>query len=402
MNDFSVLYDFENIAIPFIVLEELDELKESSNEKRRYQARTAIRGIDEFLKTKEIKFIPKNGSAKNNDDAILNSVFLFKESNTQVEITIVTNDINLKIKSIAANLKSISWSKEKEESIETKPIEIELSDEQIDFLYRNRYIDFYPLKPNQTIIATSKEKNQSALCVYQNNTIKLIQNFNKHFYKKCNDLFAKRPNWFVPRSKEQQFAQHFLFDKDVPMLTMTGKAGVGKTGLSISAGLYQTVVEEKYKKIIITRSLQPMGKEIGFIPGDKNSKLSPWLASFKDNLEYILGDKHEFENLVEDGVLELEAPTFIRGRSLRDCFVVIDESQNMDLHEIKTILTRIGENSKIVFLGDVEQIDGKHLNKENNGLSQLIQKMSGQPLVSHIHLTKGERSSLATIASELL
>jgi PhoH-like ATPase len=212
-------------------------------------------------------------------------------------------------------------------------------------------------------------------------------------------------SWGIkPRNKEQTFAYELLFDESIPLVTLIGRAGSGKTLMAIAAGLEQTLGmgENKYKKLVVSRPVQPLGKDIGFLPGSMEEKMMPWLMPLQDNMEYILGDKTMFKVYLEKGQVEIEALTYIRGRSISNAFIIIDEAQNLTAHEVKTIITRVGENTKIVLTGDIEQIDNVYTNETSNGLTYAIEKFKGSVLSGHITFTKGERSKIATLASKIL
>tara|TARA_Y100000589_G_C27131733_1_gene620869 strand:- start:864 stop:1598 length:735 start_codon:yes stop_codon:yes gene_type:complete len=207
-----------------------------------------------------------------------------------------------------------------------------------------------------------------------------------------------------PRNKEQQFAFDLLMDPRVPVVSLVGKAGSGKTLLALAAGLEQTFGKNAlYKKIVVTKPVEPVGKDIGFLPGSMEDKMLPWLAPIQDNLQFLMGDdKATLELYMEKGQIEVEAMTFIRGRSISNAFIVIDEVQNMTQHEIKTVLTRVGEGTKIVLTGDIEQIDNVYIDATNNGLSYVVERLKQEQLTGHVTLLKGERSKVATIAATKL
>jgi len=207
-----------------------------------------------------------------------------------------------------------------------------------------------------------------------------------------------------PRNKEQQFAFDLLLDPDIPVISLVGKAGSGKTLLALAAGLEQTFGQNSiYKKIVVTKPVEPVGKDIGFLPGSMEDKMLPWLAPIQDNLQFLMGDdKATLELYMEKGQIEVEAMTFIRGRSISNAFIVIDEVQNMTQHEIKTVLTRVGEGTKIVLTGDIEQIDNVYIDATNNGLSYVVERLKEEQITGHVTLLKGERSKVATIAATKL
>ena len=189
-------------------------------------------------------------------------------------------------------------------------------------------------------------------------------------------------------------------DPSIPIVSLIGKAGSGKTLLALAAGLEQTLGKSIYKKMVVTKPVEPVGKDIGFLPGTLEEKMMPWLAPIQDNLQFLMGDdKMTLDLYHEKGQIEVEAMTFIRGRSISNAFIVIDEVQNMTQHEIKTVLTRVGEGTKIVLTGDIEQIDNVYIDATNNGLSYVVERLKEESITGHVTLLKGERSKVATIAA---
>ena len=197
-----------------------------------------------------------------------------------------------------------------------------------------------------------------------------------------------------------------LFDKDVHIISLTGQAGTGKTLIAAACGLEQVLHNTKsqggYDKLIITRPVQPMGRDIGFLPGTLEEKMMPWIAPLRDNLEYLFGDKTALDMHIEQGVIEIEAMTFIRGRSISNAFMIVDEAQNLTTHELKTIITRVGHGTKLVLTGDVQQIDNSYVDAVSNGLTHAVEKFKQFNISGHVTLYKGERSKLATLAAEIL
>ena len=209
------------------------------------------------------------------------------------------------------------------------------------------------------------------------------------------------------RNKEQSFALELLMDPNVPVVTLIGGAGSGKTLCALATGLQQTLEkpangDSLYKRIIVSRPIQPMGRDIGFLPGTLEEKMAPWVMPIQDNLEFLMGDKKNLDLYIDDGFIEIEALTYIRGRSIANAFIVIDEAQQLTRHEIKTILTRVGEGTKIVFTGDIEQIDNVYVDETSNGLTYIVEKFKDSPLAGHVTLVKGERSKVATVAAAIL
>ncbi|WP_409294502.1 PhoH family protein [Peribacillus sp. SCS-26] len=208
-----------------------------------------------------------------------------------------------------------------------------------------------------------------------------------------------------PRNVQQTIAIELLLRTDIPLVTLVGKAGTGKTLLALAAGLLQTEDLGLYKKLLVARPIVPVGKDIGYLPGEKDEKLKPWMQPVFDNLEYLFNTKKPGElDAILAGMnsIEVEALTYIRGRSLPEQFIIIDEAQNLTKHEVKTILTRVGERSKIVLMGDPEQIDHPYLDEYNNGLAYVVEKFKDQQIAGHVKLIKGERSGLAQLAANLL
>jgi len=214
------------------------------------------------------------------------------------------------------------------------------------------------------------------------------------------------PDWNIKsRNKEQAFAIDLLMDPRIKVVSLVGRAGSGKTLCAIAAGLQQTIGlrENSYSRLIVSRPVQPMGKDIGFLPGTMEEKMLPWLMPIQDNLQYLMGgDKSALQLYLDKGKIEIEALTYIRGRSISNAFIIIDEAQNLTMHEIKTIITRIGEGSKIVLTGDIEQIDNIYVNETSNGLAHAVEKFKEFPLAGHVTFKKGERSEVATLASKVL
>ncbi len=254
-----------------------------------------------------------------------------------------------------------------------------------------------PLYPNQYIMLVSNEnEKKSALAKFVNYHEPLKNIINKNL-----------PDWKIDaRNKEQAFAIDMLMNPDIKIVSLVGRAGSGKTLMAIAAGLQQTIglrtENNHYSRLIVSRPVQPLGKDIGFLPGTMEEKMLPWLMPIQDNLKFLMGDRTSLEMYMEKGKIELEALTYIRGRSIANAFIVIDEAQNLTKHEVKTIITRIGEGTKIVLTGDVEQIDNVYVNETSNGLAHAIEKFKEYPISGHVTFRKGERSELATLASRVL
>ena len=281
-----------------------------------------------------------------------------------------------------------------------------LVDEQIvDRFYDGEKITLEPE------IANSLHANQMIMLISNANEKKTALARFEGAQKPIRSLEHNRPGvWGIkPRNKEQVYALELLMDPAVPVVSLIGKAGSGKTLCAIAAGLEQILNDPKgdrskrYKRLIVSRPVQPLGKDIGFLPGTMEEKMAPWLMPIQDNLQYLMGDdKATLEMYMEQGVIEIEALTYIRGRSISNAFIIIDEAQNLTAHEIKTILTRVGEGTKIVFTGDIEQIDNVYVDSTTNGLTYAVEMLKEYDLTGHITLKRGERSAVATLAAKIL
>jgi PhoH-like ATPase len=225
--------------------------------------------------------------------------------------------------------------------------------------------------------------------------------------KRLEPLFlSNEPIWGIgARNVQQRMALELLLNDEIPLVTLTGKAGTGKTLLALAAGLMKIEDEHKYKKMLIARPVVPMGKDIGYLPGEKNEKLRPWMQPIFDNLEFLFDTKKtgDIEKILAGmGSIEVEALTYIRGRSIPGQFIIIDEAQNLSRHEVKTIVSRVGEGSKIILVGDPDQIDHPYLDASSNGLTYVVERFKNEAISGHITLERGERSNLAQLAADLL
>jgi len=273
-----------------------------------------------------------------------------------------------------------------------------VDDQVIDRIYEGKEViidsDEANFKSNQFVMMVSNaNEKKTALVKFKNYNTPL---------QKVREF--KSGIWGLkPRNKEQMFALDVLMDQSIPIITLVGKAGCGKTLLAIAAGLEQVLEDNKYKKLVVSRPVQPLGKDIGYLPGTMEEKMKPWLMPIQDNIDFLLnGKKDHMSHLFEDGTIQIEALTYIRGRTISNAFIIIDEAQNLTTHELKTIITRVGENTKIILTGDVEQIDSVYLDSTSNGLSYAVEKFKSHELSAHITLIKGERSKVATLASKVL
>lgn len=430
LQDPNAVFSFADneIVIPAVVLEEVDSKKRYMNEIGR-NARTVSKLIDGFRLTGKLHEVIQleNGGTlrielnhrsfqqlqeifveKTNDNRILavaKNIALEEETKINGRpVILVSKDALLRVKADAIGLDA-------EDFINDRVVEM-------DHLYtglQELYVDIDLLRkfyekgeieskecanqkfyPNQFLIMKDELGSSASALGMVDHTGTIIKKLvNKH-----------ESVWGVkPRNAQQSMAAELLFRKDIQLVTMTGKAGTGKTLLALASGLMQTEDLRLYKKLLVARPIIPVGKDIGYLPGEKQEKLRPWMQPIYDNLEFLFNTKKPGEiDAILAGMssIEVEALTYIRGRSIPEQFIIIDEAQNLTKHEAKTILTRVGERSKIVFMGDPEQIDHPYLDEYNNGLSYILEKFKDEEVAGHIKLLKGERSELAQLAADLL
>jgi len=438
LTDYEALYKFgtNDIIIPLKVLEEVDKQKKRQDGVG-LNARNFIRILDEVrskgnlmkgvridkglgtVKTRfsDLNELPDDFDRTQADNVILACALSVKKENPNKKIIVVSLDINLRVRCDALGLECEPYAEnqvvKKSGDIYTGFRHLLVDDQLIDRFYSGEQIfleqddntkDFLP---NQFVILISSSNEKKT-------GLARFVAFNKPLMKVKEYVKGKEGTIFglTARNKEQQMALNLLMDESIPVVSMMGSAGTGKTLLAIAAALEHVINrdgsdDKKYDKIIVSRSVMPMGKDIGFLPGTMEEKMSPWVAPIQDNLDTLFSNKankgHDpLEFYKEKGVIQVEALTYIRGRSLNNAFIIIDECQNMNMHEIKTVLTRVGENTKIVLTGDIEQIDNIYLNETTNGFTYAVQKLRDSELTGHVTLLRGERSKVATLAAKML
>ena len=347
--------------------------------------------------------IPEDLDTSIPDNEIIGVALNQKDDFPKRKTIVVTRDINMRVKCDSLGLLSEDFQSNQVIShtshMYTGFIEHLVDEPVIDRFYEGEeiYIEEEELKlcPNQFVLLVSNQNEKKTALARFFSYLKPLKRINGQH---------KNGIWGVkPRNKEQVFALELLKDKEIDVVTLLGKAGCGKTLLAIAAGLKQVVETEDYRRLVISRPIQPMGRDIGFLPGTMEEKMAPWVAPIQDNLQFLMGnDKTTLEMYMENGTIEVEALTYIRGRSISNAYIIIDEAQNLTAHELKTIITRVGENTKIILTGDIEQIDNVYLDETSNGLAHAVEKFKKRDLSGHITLVKGERSKVATLASKIL
>ena len=437
LTDSNSIHSFGNsdIVLPLKVLEEIDKHKKrqdlvGANARRVIRLLDSLRERKSLLKgvrlgrgkgilyvkgyeSTNMPILPQDLDPTIPDHIIIACALAEQQNNPDRKVVLVSNDINMRVISDAVGLRcqdynAVNQVVEDREKLYSGFQEYLVDEQTVDRFYageeiildqENKRIKF---NPNQYImlVSNSNEK-KTALCKFINFTTPL-----KPVLQYKNGIWGVKA-----RNKEQAFALDMLMNAEIPIITLVGKAGSGKTLCALAAGLEQTLSDPKssghpenpYTKLVVTRPVQPLGRDIGFLPGSLEEKMAPWLAPIQDNLQFLMGnDKLTLEAYMDKGAIEIEALTYIRGRSISNAYIIIDEAQNLTVHELKTIITRVGENSKIVLTGDIEQIDNMHIDETTNGLAYAVEKFKTHAIAGHITLRKGERSRVATLAAKIL
>lgn len=424
----NAIMNFEehDIGLPITVLEELDQFKKG-NDTKNFEAREFTRLLDKLAKDKSLQdWIPINGKTrgsfkvvmeagggaldaneifgeKKNDHRILNAALKLQEESPGRPVILVSKDINLRLKAKSIGLRAEDYETGKiknVDSIRDGKIEIEkVNSDVINHLYEDG-----TLSPKEVLKTKKSGANQYFILKSDRSSVLAYHNAADDVIERVD----KRPiSGVKPRNAEQTFAIHAIMNPDVKLVTIQGVAGTGKTLLTLAGALEQ---RREYKQIYLARPIVPLSnKDIGYLPGDIKSKLNPYMEPLWDNLKFIQNQYKESDKefkaiaeMVNQEKLLITPLAYIRGRSLSNIYFIVDEAQNLTPHEIKTVITRAGENTKIVFTGDVNQIDTPYLDSQSNGLSYLIDRVKDHPLYAHITLEKGERSELANLANEML
>jgi PhoH-like ATPase len=421
LHDPKALHAFkkENIVIPFSVIEEIDNQKKNQNEIGRH-ARIVSQELDKLRAKGHLSegvSLPNGGNLIieiNHQDAInfpqgldpekydnrILAVAYNLSREKQDAVILVTKDLNLRIKADVLGIRSEDFYSDKVDyaQLYTGTAERYVSPEEMDVFFRDGALPCQNGNRSYPhcffVLKSSSSPSQSALARYAGKRLRLLQ-------------YEKSKTWGIKaRNKEQKFAMDLLLDDSVKIVTLVGRAGTGKTLLALSVGLDKVLQQSVFSRLLITRPLIPMGNDIGYLPGSKEEKLRPWMQPIYDNLELLFLHGPEpygvLDNLLDRGVIEMEALTFIRGRSIPNQFILCDEAQNLSPNMIKTLITRVGEGSKIVFTGDPDQIDHPYLDASSNGLTYLVEKMKEEVIAGHVTLIKGERSEVAELGAKLL
>lgn len=403
-----------DVCLPITVLDELDRFKDKQGLLGEY-ARSVIRYLDNLrtlgkldegvydqdndvtikilisepsLEAEKLGLCPLSG-----DNRIISSAIELQKESSR-ELIVITKDINLRVKCNSIGIEAEDYYKDHlperlEEDLKSDIITVTSQD--ISDLYEHGSLEtesFLSDVHENKFSALRAPDGSSALSVFQKGSWNLVREQEIKAYG------------IKARNKEQSFALHALRSK-IPLVCLTGIAGSGKTFLALMASL-EGLNERKYERIVLTRPIQTVGKDIGFLPGDMKEKMSPWLSPVIDNFRHAFKDVTYFEAMVAKGNIEVAPLPYIRGRTFSDCIIIVDEAQNATVHELKTVITRTGNNSKIVLLGDTDQIDTPYIDKRSNGLSIVSEKLSSSSLTASIHLCRGERSELATLVANSL
>lgn len=428
-----------DVVLPLVVLDELDGFKKGSMELNR-NARWVISHLDELRaegpvdqgvalrqggtlrvdvdQMQKVDSLIPPGFSHNVDNRILATALGIKHQEPKRKVILVTKDINMRVKAEALGLKAEDY--RHDQIVEISELysgqrEVITTEETLQRLYDEKSVPVadldvgpVPLSPHEFVMLRA---SGGAITRFDGNgSLQQVRDL-RH------DIWGLRP-----LNREQRYALEILLDDSIPLVTIAGKAGTGKTIMAIAVGLHKVCNEKTYRKLAIYRPVIPMGRDLGYLPGTEQEKLSPWMQPIYDNLEYLLSEggapnsngggkqgkggggqgTSRIDYLQETNVLDIRALTYIRGRSLPQQFIIVDEAQNLTPHEAKTIITRAGQGTKLVFTGDPYQIDHPYLDSTSNGLTHVVEKFKDHPIAAHVTLFKGERSPLAEIASQIM
>lgn len=410
-----------DIHIPISVIEEVDRFKRDLGENGR-NARQFSRFIDElrelgplakgvnlessastvFVNTDvDSGDIPRELNPEKADNRILATAIALKAKYPQATVELVTKDINLRIRADVFGVFAKDYEPERVEMEEMYQghREVDVEPKIIEEFYREKIItsETFGLVANQYVVMRDLSNlNHSAIGRFSEKAGGIVP-----------IMVPNESIWGInPRNVEQTFAMDCLLNDEILFVSLVGKAGTGKTLLALAAGLFKTLDEGRFQRLLVSRPIFPMGRDIGFLPGDVEQKLNPWMQPIFDNVEFLMGaDKKaagRAQELINQGMLNIEPLTYIRGRSIPNQYLIVDEAQNLTPHEIKTIVTRAGQGTKVVLTGDAYQIDNPYVDSATSGLTYSVERMKGQRISAHVTLQKGERSELAELAANIL
>jgi len=430
------------VVIPFVVLEELDKFKKQNDDVGR-NAREVIRHLDQLRARGHLaEGVQWNGhggkirvefsteerhpwlDADRPDNNIISVAWALSRQGKNT--VFITKDINARLKSDSMGIQTEDFEAQKVDAdrLYTGYTTLTVPGELIDSLYEEKQLEIPRL--GEYLFTTSADGQKLAIELFCNQYVQLRDNMDESHTGLARRLAdtdhlipihtPRKPVFgIMARNVQQTMALDLLLDDDIKLVTLLGTAGTGKTLLALAAGMAKSVTEQRYDKLLVARPIMPMGRDIGYLPGTKDEKLEAWMQPIFDNLSYLMSTRaagpqhaeskkpeHRIKTLIDAGQLVLEPLTYIRGRSIPNQFMIIDEAQNLTPHEVKTIVSRVGEGTKIVLTGDVAQIDNPYLDSSSNGLSYMVERMKGEPIVGHITLARSERSDLASLAAEKL
>ncbi len=410
------------VFIPLIVIEEIDRFKKDQNENGRNARNfsrhiddlralgslaegvvlesggTLIISVDRYVDSKDLPI-----DVTKNDNLILSSALSLKLAGE--DVLLVTKDINLRLKADILGVPADDYGQVDVtlDELYSGQRVFDISGERLKEYEANRFL---ALDEDEQMGVFANE--YFILQEFHNPRRRLLGRY--HQAKKgIVPLISLREGiWGIyPKNVEQQFALDALLNDEIALVSLVGKAGTGKTLLAIAAGLEKAIAQGKYSRLLVSRPIQPMGRDLGFLPGDVNEKLAPWMQPIFDNMDFLFNQNRKqagtsYEELINQGMLHIEPLTYIRGRSIPGQYLIVDEAQNLSPHEVKTIVTRAGEGTKIVLTGDCQQIDSPYLDETNNGLAYVVDRLKTEEIIGHTTLRVGERSPLSEVASKLL
>lgn len=429
LHDPHAMFKFEDndLVIPIFAIEEIDQFKRESSERGR-NARTIARLLD-ALRDGQVSTLARGvplesgGSLRiaiperrpdvlvgldssSQDLAILQTAIDVRDRNSDRPTIFVTMDTNLRIRADALGVTAETYENQRVRDPEEEPsvVELEVPGSDVDAFFQHGHVavkSSAALRPNAAVmLRAAGAQGHTALGRHDDVRSEIVA------------LRVGREGVMGvrPRNREQAFALDLLLDDSIRLITLVGKAGTGKTLLALAAGLKRTAEDGAYSRLLVSRPIMPLGRDIGFLPGDVDEKLNPWMQPIFDNLEFLFSngslkagrESRGFLELLENGTVQVEPLTYIRGRSLPHQYLIVDEAQNLTPHEVKTIITRCGEGTKIILTGDPHQIDNPYVDHASNGLSVVADRFKRERIAGHVVLAKGERSELAELAANLL